>query len=250
MAVEFGTECYCANKINTAQGAVPATDGRCKMPCGGDPTTICGGSYGLTVYTQGLPYVGCAIDTAGSGGGRTLSGGQLITSDMTPQKCIDFCATMNYALAGIEYGQECYCGSPTSLSIGASGCTSKCVGDASQTCGGSWRLSVYNNTAYVPPVVKPSIQGYTYRGCFADGAIRVLNNYVSSGPSMTQDTCVATCKSRGLSVAGLEYGKECWCGKTVPAPSTKADDGDCSYKCSGDSTMLCGGSYRLGVWAL
>lgn len=47
MATEYGSECYCGNKINT--GSALVTDG-CSMPCGGDSTEICGGPNRLTLY--------------------------------------------------------------------------------------------------------------------------------------------------------------------------------------------------------
>ena len=251
MATEYGSECYCGNKINAAQGAVVATDGRCKLPCAGDGSQICGGSYGLSLYTLGLPYVGCAVDTAGAGGARTLSGPQFTAPDMTIGKCLSACGT-DYALAGVEYGSECYCGSPSTplTLVDPSACNTKCKGASDQNCGGTWRLSVYNNTAYIPPVVKPTIQGYAYKGCYQDSAQRVFKDYISASNTMTQDLCVGICKGKGLAVAGLEWNRECWCAKSMPVGIVTADEGDCSYKCAGDTTQLCGGSYRLGVWGL
>ena len=241
MAVEYGSECYCGNKINTAQGAVPASDGRCKVPCAGDTSQICGGGFGLTLYSAGLPLVGCAIDTAA----RTLNGAQTRASDMTVEKCLDFCGT-SFPLAGLEYGTECYCGGPV-VTVGATGCTSTCGGNAAEQCGGSWRLSVYNSTAYLPAQAKSQVGGYTYQGCYLDGTSRVLNGYVTAGAGTTQEACVATCKSKGYKVAGVEYGKECWCGSTIPP--TRTAEGECDMKCAGDSTELCGAGMRLNVWA-
>ena len=47
MATEYGSECYCGNKINI--GSALVTDG-CSMSCGGDSTEICGGPNRLTLY--------------------------------------------------------------------------------------------------------------------------------------------------------------------------------------------------------
>ena len=244
MGVEYSSECYCGNKINSAQGAAPVTDGRCKMPCAGDSSELCGGSYGLNLYVagQGNQYLGCAVDQSA----RTLNGPNTASNDMTPDKCLAFCGT-GYPLAGVEYGTECYCGGPD-VKVGASGCATPCGGDKSQTCGGTWRLSVYNNTNYFPAVAKSGISGYTYRGCYQDTNQRVLAGYVTGGSGNTQETCVAACKSRGYRVAGVEYGRECWCGGSVPP--TKAPEGDCNMVCAGDQGELCGGSLRLGVFAL
>lgn len=48
MAVEYGAECYCGNTL--VSGPAPVTDGRCNMPCAGNPGLICGGPNGLTLY--------------------------------------------------------------------------------------------------------------------------------------------------------------------------------------------------------
>lgn len=221
------------------------------MACGGDSGTICGGSYGLSLYslTNGVGgYVGCAVDNAGFGLGRTLPGAMTNSPDMTVQKCLDFCGGSSQYV-GLEYGTECYCGSPSDITIGASGCNTKCGGDPTQVCGGNWKLSVYKNAAYVPPVVKSTIQGYSYQGCYVDSFARVLGSYVSASEQMTQDTCVGVCKSRGLPVAGVEYGRECWCGRQVPLVKAADPNAECSMKCEGDATQLCGGGLRMNVWS-
>ena len=160
---------------------------------------------------------------------------------MTVEKCLSFCAA--YPLAGLEFGKECYCGGP-SIAVGANGCSVPCGGNAGETCGGSWRLSVYNNTAYEPAT---DIGAYKYQGCYADATARVLNGYHTSSSSMTQENCVSTCKGKGFAVAGVEYGQECWCGSAMP--TTKAADADCNMACSGSANEMCGGSLRFNVWS-
>lgn len=121
--VEYGQECYCANSILGT--ATIATDGRCSMPCLGDAGEICGGSYGINVYQNDDPQStgpvtlptygawvsqGCYIDSVAS---RALPVGIAVTggpSAMTVQLCLDACYSASYILAGVEYGQECYCG--------------------------------------------------------------------------------------------------------------------------------------------
>lgn len=46
---EFGTECYCGDKINI--GSTQVSDG-CDTPCMGDKTQVCGGVQHLTVYRK------------------------------------------------------------------------------------------------------------------------------------------------------------------------------------------------------
>jgi hypothetical protein len=54
-----------------------------------------------------------------------------------------------YALAGVEYGSQCYCGgnpwdSDNVYRLGPSvNCFTRCKGDRDTFCGGPWALSVY-----------------------------------------------------------------------------------------------------------
>ncbi|KAF2651061.1 WSC-domain-containing protein [Lophiostoma macrostomum CBS 122681] len=45
---EYASECYCDNSLPSA--SLPATDGRCNMPCANNASEICGGPNGLNVY--------------------------------------------------------------------------------------------------------------------------------------------------------------------------------------------------------
>jgi hypothetical protein len=66
---------------------------------------------------------------------------------------------------------------------------------------------------------------------------------------MTGATCSATCAKLGFTVAGIEYGSECYCGNWLDNQPTKADDSKCSKACAGDATQSCGGSWLLTVYA-
>lgn len=68
---------------------------------------------------------------------------------MTISSCVSFCASYNSQFAGLEYGRECYCASflsSFSVKLNASRCNFACNGNASEICGGSLALTVYNRT--------------------------------------------------------------------------------------------------------
>lgn len=46
----------------------------------------------------------------------------------------------------------------------------------------------------------------------------------------------------------LEYSNECYCGNSLASPGAVAASADCNGACAGDSTTLCGGTYRLSVY--
>ncbi|OAP63261.1 hypothetical protein AYL99_02488 [Fonsecaea erecta] len=217
----------------------------------------------LTTTTSSVPsnpffpavYLGCAPELTN---GRLLSVASTSNSAMTIPSCISFCSAQNLPLAGVEYSRECYCGynlSPSTL-LNATGCNMPCAGNAQQTCGGSSRLSVYNNTALSPPRAKGTIAGYNYQGCFTDPSAsqRTLSGYsTSNATSMTQEFCISACQTQGYKYAGVEYSRECYCSNSLGLTSNggkgaSASEGDCSMLCVGNSDEFCGGSSRIGVW--
>jgi hypothetical protein len=129
----------------------------------------------------------------------------------------------------------------------------RCSGNAAQICGGSARLSVYNDTSYVVPVVVQSVAAFSVQSCFSDSVTqRSLANYsYALSTSMTVENCVTTCQGLGYSKAGLEYGSECYCGNKLASTSVQVSIGDCQGNfCSGNMKEFCGGPKRLLVYSL
>jgi hypothetical protein len=173
---------------------------------------------------------------------------------MTVEACQSYCLSKNYPLAGLEYSTQCFCGlSLGSYStVGYTGCTMACSGNSIQTCGGSSRLSVYNNTNYVYPQLVQGVGAYNLSGCFTDSqTARGLSSFrTASSTSMTVENCVASCQARGYRKAGVEYGSECYCGNTLANASTPAPISDCEAMfCTGNLTEFCAGPKRLLVYS-
>ena len=64
---------------------------------------------------------------------------------MSVENCKEFCYENNFKFAGLEFGNECYCGNDVpSVSTSMRECHLKCPGDETQFCGGFWRLNVYS----------------------------------------------------------------------------------------------------------
>ena len=49
------------------------------------------------------------------------------------------------------------------------------------------------------------------RSRLSDDSTRALTVYGYTSDNMIIDSCLSTCASRGLSLAGIEYGSECYC---------------------------------------
>jgi hypothetical protein len=69
---------------------------------------------------------------------------------------------------------------------------------------------------------------------------------------MTQSMCVSGCQTRGFKFAGLQHGTQCHCANELNAasPNWRAPESECSAKCGGDASQKCGGSWRMGVYAV
>ena len=178
---------------------------------------------------------------------RALKAKSTSSDDMTTATCADFCS--GYKYFGTEYGRECYCGyviTTSSDTVDASACSMPCAGDDSQTCGAGDLLNLYLNTAYVEPSVA-IVLGATPLGCAIDNAgNRVLPALQDARDNMTPALCASICGD--YAYFGVEYGRECYCGKTAPINFVTAGDNQCNMPCSGDASALCGGPDRLHVY--
>jgi hypothetical protein len=138
------------------------------MPCSGDPTEMCGAGDILSIYNIGnltvyqapasqstnLPrswtYQGCYTDNVNNK--RALIWQSILTNNNTATSCLNLCAEYGYMAAGMEYGDECYCGDEsTRVAAGSTkapetDCQVSCSGDANYYCGGGSRLSYYRWT--------------------------------------------------------------------------------------------------------
>ncbi|KAF8151649.1 hypothetical protein B0H34DRAFT_801346 [Crassisporium funariophilum] len=161
--MEFADECYCGNTL--VDGAVPAVESTCNMGCAGNSTQACGGPNRVSVYsstgnvtalpvpvtqTTNLPgkftYAGCLREPQGS----KMFPNQIIwIGNNSATACMTQCAAFGYSAAGVEFGQECYCGdiSDVTANNGVFGlqseCATPCPGDPLHLCGDGDRLSTY-----------------------------------------------------------------------------------------------------------
>ncbi|KAL0941489.1 uncharacterized protein CTRU02_204252 [Colletotrichum truncatum] len=163
---------------------------------------------------------------------------------MTVEKCAAFCSA--FALFGVEYGRECFCGNardPSSQAADPSDCNFRCSGDSRSLCGASNRLNIYSNLS--PTTQGPAtLPGITSLGCFVDSIPRKLPSKTISDGSMTAAKCAASCA--GYTYFGTQWSSECYCGNTVPDIS--APISDCNMVCSGNYNEFCGGSMRLNIY--
>ncbi|KAL8994263.1 MAG: hypothetical protein Q9169_005716 [Polycauliona sp. 2 TL-2023] len=101
---------------------------------------------------------GCFLDALNprSLGNRPEWWGQKISTS----NCVEHCDSIRAKYAGTENGGQCFCGNDLFNSVSRPGkCTSKCVGDDSEICGGSGHLSIYSLDVVMaasPPPQQPA----------------------------------------------------------------------------------------------
>lgn len=95
----------------------------------------------------GWTYAGCGTDSVSH---RALDDAATASDNMTVEMCVDFCATGNFAYAGLEYARECFCANSLEqgyvIGQGGARCDMECKGEEGTWCGGSNALSIYKKT--------------------------------------------------------------------------------------------------------
>ena len=232
----------------------------------------------------GWGYKGCYTD----GGARTLTT-QVATEGgagaLTVAKCTTACKAGNYKYAGVEYSGECFCGNVFSngggpAPDGEAQCNMVCNGNQQEYCGGPNRLNLYEAGA-APATTEPATTepattepatttrparetttteatgatglpaGWSYKGCWVDNANgRILVSGNPIDPDLTVEKCIATCRGKGYSVAGMEYSSECFCGNAIIQGGEEASsESDCNMNCGGNANQKCGGPNRMSIYA-
>ena len=102
-----------------------------------------------------------------------------------------------------------------------------------------------------PPSQTGFPAGWTYQGCYVDGANgRILNDQQPDNQALTQQSCVETCVAAGYKIAGMEYSVQCFCGNELyNGAALASNQGDCDDTCSGDSSEICGGGSRMTLYS-
>ena len=162
VGVENGSSCYCGKVLG--EGATPAPEAQCNVPCAGNSSEICGGStvggYGfISVFACGKvppapPPPACTVTNdlgcyTEHNGNSTLPIYRGSFSTMDRRFCTKLCrpdVSSKSAFMGIQNGTECWCGnalSKDSVPAPASECSVACPGNTSETCGGATATSVF-----------------------------------------------------------------------------------------------------------
>ncbi|KAH9023807.1 WSC domain-containing protein [Lactarius hengduanensis] len=234
-----------------------------------------------SVHPRGLAPPGwesfiCLIDCRTTFGLPLLTGPVFAdTTGMTIEKCAAFCDSqaVPYRFMGITDGSVCSCDNYFESifeSVSDSSCNTPCPGNPLEVggCGGKELnnpvASTYRKINATIPALVPSVGLWNGLGCYNDSvSARALQERVEAG-NTTVESCVAACQAQGFTLAGLEFGRECWCGPELQHGSRNSgnDNGldgsnsnhridpnalNCDMGCQGAPTESCGGPDRLSL---
>ncbi|KAF2138757.1 copper radical oxidase [Aplosporella prunicola CBS 121167] len=92
--------------------------------------------------------------------------------------------------------------------------------------------------------------GWTYQGCYIDNANGRIMMYAQPDDSKnTAETCIATCIGLGYTVAGTQYGVNCFCDNYMRNGAALTADDDCNMACPGNTAEKCGAGNRMSVYS-
>ena len=257
--VEFGQECYCGYGLHPA---TQTADSDCDMPCVGSPDQVCGAGGRLNVFSNGSPEpttapsagdytsLGCYTDSASS---RILTTTMPLSGLVRVSDCTSACSAAGFPYAGLEFGDECYCGSEISnngaLASDSSICDMACSADGSEWCGGAGAINVYQNPNIKQQSAAAIPTGWRSEGCYSDNVSgRTLSvNANLDGSSMTVEGCINACSGMGYSLAGVEYARECYCDNSIQNAAVLMNSG-CDMPCTGNNGEVCGGAARINLY--
>ena len=91
-------------------------------------------AVGSTATSPASPVTWSYLQCSTDGGARALTGASVSSQTMTVSMCLSYCASSGFYLAGLENGNECYCGNSIQNGQSKSAdteCAAICAGDLS-----------------------------------------------------------------------------------------------------------------------
>ncbi|KAL5019700.1 hypothetical protein ScPMuIL_002592 [Solemya velum] len=92
-----------------------------------------------------------------------------------------------------------------------------------------------------------TVWGAISLGCFKDTQDRDLKGLMITIDHNTPEFCNRVCLGLGFRYAGVQYGKECFCGESFGAYGAVPDT-DCNKPCTGDGSLTCGGTWAQNIY--
>ncbi|KAI0765890.1 hypothetical protein BD413DRAFT_637146 [Trametes elegans] len=257
--VEFSDECYCDNSVkNGASTNLLAWD-QCNNHCAGNNYEICGGAAKLSLLSTGNPGASAPSSSASSvssAAPRPVSSANTassISSSATPAHT-SAAGTTSASSAGTTSSAASHVLIPVSSAVPSASSSSIISSSSSSIISSSTSAAQPSASSSVPSgsnsTAAPGLpSGWSAAGCAADVPARTLNVDAFTSEQMTVGACVAHCAALGHTLAGLEYARECYCGRAfVNGGGAPLAAAQCDMACTGDAGTVCGGHMALSVF--
>ena len=171
-----------------------------------------------------------------------------VNTTMTVEMCAQYCSAEDFIYFGVQNSSECLCGFEISINSGqvaSSMCSTVCLGDSTEKCGGLTAVSLFG------PTNDTLSFEYNDFGCYSDDATaRTLADARLLGQSNNSiEACAAFCLPT-YSFFGVEGGSDCWCGDSIGSHAVFLDESTCSTPCTGTVEELCGGDSAIEVYGV
>ncbi|KAL0942681.1 copper radical oxidase [Colletotrichum truncatum] len=242
--VEYSTECYCDNQI--LSGASNSQSG-CSMPCSGNSSEYCGGPDRINIYQStstpksistipnGWTAQGCFKDNVL---GRALVVGMPVPgghAGTTVGSCITACASAGYKIAGVEYGQECWCDNQIQnggqQTLPSDGCNMPCRGNTNELCGGSNRLNVYAQIPLSSPISSSTTSSATASSSWTSSSVSSSFSTSTVSATSSSSSSLITSSSSSSSSSTTKSSTSSSSSSSVngclPAPSSSSTNPGC-----------------------
>ncbi|GAB1727180.1 hypothetical protein NU195Hw_g8095t1 [Hortaea werneckii] len=212
-----GAACYLKSTLNPPTSADGIRGARLRSSSTAPAVSSMTASARPTAYPAPDPfvsvfeYLACYNDSVTN---RTLQGAYLFGTslqNLTLERCAAFCD--DFQFFGVEYAQECYCGSElrnNAIQQDPASCYATCAGDETQNCGGYNRISVYRNRNFTA-VVSSSLSGTSSDPAATSAIVPSSTSFGASG--VTAEPTVS-----GLTSSGTE--------STMPSPTSPTSSED------------------------
>ncbi|PSN61392.1 WSC-domain-containing protein [Corynespora cassiicola Philippines] len=211
--LEFAAECYCGTLLNLLSVFIPAS--QCNMPCKGSNSQYCGAGSRMQIYqANGKPLL------------------PLTVSSPSPSRSTSSAVSTSLTLSTTKSSTSSILTSYTSKTLSSSSASTSSSTSSSAT-----------------PTPSGPLAGWSSAGCYTEAPDRrALGDKQIQGVSAnTLEYCANFCS--GYAYFGVEYGSECYCGKTIYQLSVKQPDSKgCNMACPGNSAQNCGGPNFLNVY--
>ena len=253
--LEYGSQCFCGSSLPARASPIPNVSGPCTKPCAGNNKQNCGNSNALSLYTK------CSGSCQNAVFGPAGSQGAVGTGDD----------------GGDGVGNAPVTGGSTSVAAPAPPASSASSASSAAPSPTTMVMSTLSKAAPVMPlttassvtvVAKPAPtsgsgnsgsnsgsvtlpSGWSSVGCYSDNLNpRSLNGitFANLGKPVSSSGCVSYCASKGFSMAGTEFGSQCFCGNSM-TKSAVVDASKCQTACAGAAGEKCGGAGTLSLFS-